>query len=75
MVSGDTDLAPVVTSCRKLFPTKEIIFAFPFQRRNEELKKLSLKSFMIKPKKYFKHQLPNPVKLHDGKEIHKPPEW
>lgn len=75
IMSGDTDLSPAVKCCKKLFPEKKIIFAFPFNRKNRELSTLAPGSFSIAKKQYAKYQLPNPVVLQDGTQIHKPTSW
>jgi uncharacterized LabA/DUF88 family protein len=75
LVTGDTDLAPAIKTCRALFPGKRIVFCFPFLRKNKELAALAPDSFSINKKQYIKHQLPNPVVLTSGKEIFKPDSW
>jgi len=75
LVTGDTDLSPAIRTCSALFPTKEIVFCFPFLRKNKELAKLAPRSFSIDKRQYIKHQLPNPVVLANGKKIFKPKSW
>jgi len=75
IMSGDTDLAPVVQSCKNIFPDKEVIFAFPYARKNNELIKLEPKSFSVNPKKYLNHQFSNPYILSNGEKIFKPKIW
>jgi len=75
LVTGDTDLAPAVKTAYKLFPSKRILFAFPYQRKNRELSKLAPGSFGINKNQYVKHQFPDPYKLNDGALISKPPSW
>jgi uncharacterized LabA/DUF88 family protein len=75
IVSGDTDLSPAVRRCQTLFSDKEVCFAFPYARKNRELQSLAPKSFRINQKKYIQHQLPNPIKLKDRREIYKPSTW
>lgn len=75
IVSGDTDLSPVIQSCKSIFPTKEVVFSFPYARKNKELIKLAPKSFSINPKQYLKHQFSNPYVLSNGKKIFKPKNW
>lgn len=75
LVTGDTDLAPAVRTAQRLFPTKELCFAFPFKRQNSELQKMVLRHFKIRAKEYVKHQLPDPVVLPGGRKISKPPSW
>ena len=73
--SGDTDLAPAVKTAISLYPSKKVIFAFPYQRKNKELANLAHHSFKIKKKQYVKYQFPDPYTLSDGKIINKPISW
>nr|VFK34032.1 MAG: NYN domain-containing protein [Candidatus Kentron sp. MB]VFK76205.1 MAG: NYN domain-containing protein [Candidatus Kentron sp. MB] len=47
LITGDTDLAPAVRTCKRLFPKKGILFAFPYRRENTELSKISPESFTL----------------------------
>lgn len=75
IVSGDTDLSPVIRKCHSLFKKKKVIFAFPYARKNKELAVLAKGSFSINKKQYIRHQFPNPVVLDNGREIIKPTSW
>jgi len=75
LVTGDTDLAPAVRTARKLFPGKEICFAFPYKRRNSELEKLVSKHFYIRKERYVQHRLPDPFTLPSGRQVTKPAGW
>lgn len=75
LVTGDTDLAPAVKTAMKLFPAKQVCFAFPYERKNKELAKLVSKHFQIKKERYAAHQFPDPMVLPSGKEIVKPVGW
>ena len=75
LVTGDTDLVPAVETAQRLFPTKQIVFAFPYRRINRELAKLAPGSFKIGKDKYTAHQLQNPFVLSDGTTIAKPSSW
>jgi hypothetical protein len=75
ILSGDTDLSPAVEKCLDLSPSKKIVFAFPYARKNKELLKLSPQSFSISQKQYIRHQFPNPYVLRDGNKVHKPSTW
>lgn len=75
VVTGDTDLTPVIHMTKKLFPQKELLFIFPYDRENKEIKNLLPKSFSIKKKSYRNYQLPNPMIIKGGKAIYKPIEW
>jgi len=75
LMTGDTDLAPVVRTCKRLFPEKLILFAFPYRRSNRELAELAPESFKIKLGSVRRCQFPNPLKLPDGTEVWKPDSW
>jgi hypothetical protein len=75
LVTGDTDLAPPVRTARTLFPQKNIMFAFPYNRMNNDLKKLAPESFHIRKEAYVTHQFPDPVVLANGTVITKPAKW
>ncbi|MFH1220269.1 MAG: NYN domain-containing protein [Candidatus Eisenbacteria bacterium] len=75
IVSGDTDFSPLVRVCSRLFPQNDILFAFPYARKNKELVQIAPMSFSIGRVQYIKHQFPNPFILPDGTRIHKPAEW
>jgi len=75
LTTGDTDLAPSVVTCRRLFPQKLIFFAFPYQRFNADLKVIAPESFGIKRHSYVRHQSPDPLVLPDGTQGTKPPTW
>lgn len=74
LVTGDTDLVPVIKTSNTLFPTKSIKFIFPYLRKNKEIANLA-PSLTIKPKQYQKFQLPDPFQLADGTTIPKPSVW
>lgn len=75
LVTGDTDLIPAVQSAKSIFPSKRILFAFPYRRKNQELVKIAPGSFRLKKERYLKHQLPDPFILENGDRIHKPRKW
>jgi len=75
IVSGDTDLAPAVRACQRLFPAIFMCFAFPYKRHNAELKRLLPESFKIGHRSYLTHQYPDPLQLPDGCTVAKPAEW
>ncbi|MBU4304242.1 MAG: NYN domain-containing protein [Candidatus Omnitrophica bacterium] len=75
IVSGDTDLSPAARKCKAIFPHKNIVFAFPFNRKNKELLKIAPNSFSISKKQYIKHQFANPITLENGQQIYKPSLW
>jgi uncharacterized LabA/DUF88 family protein len=75
LVTGDTDLAPAVRTAQKLFPSKEICFAFPYKRRNNELAKLVSRHFYIRKERYLRFRLPDPYTLPSGRKVFKPAGW
>lgn len=75
MVTGDTDLAAAVRKTQSLFPNKEMLFAFPHYRFNNELKTLLPNSFKLTADAYKSNQFPQVLTLEDGQEIEIPAEW
>jgi hypothetical protein len=75
LVSGDTDLLPAIRTARSLFPSAEICVLFPFKRHNAELKRAVRRSFKVRREQYSRHQLPDPIVLPNGHQIHKPSKW
>jgi len=75
LMTGDTDLAPIVMTCKRLYVSKYIYFAFPYKRTNVELVKIAPESFSIKLRSYLRNQFPNPLVLSDGANIDKPENW
>ena len=75
LMTGDTDLAPSVATCRRLFPQKLIFFAFPYQRFNADLRIVAPESFGMKRHSYLRHQFPDPLVLSDGTAVSKPASW
>lgn len=75
IISGDTDIAPAVRAVQEMYPSKSVVFAFPYNRVNNELKKLAPGSFSISKSQYCSHQFPDPYLLPDGRQIIKPPKW
>lgn len=75
LMTGDTDLAPAVSLCKRLFSNKSIFFAFPYKRRNNELARIAPESFSIRKPSYSSHQLSNPFVLEDETQISKPNDW
>ena len=74
-MSGDTDLAPAVRTAKQLFPKKHLFFAFPYNRKNNQLSQLAPGSFTIGGRQYTKHQYPDPYILSTGKSVSKPASW
>lgn len=75
LMTGDTDLIPAVITAQGLFPSKTVLFAFPYNRKNQELVQIAPGSFRIKGERYSQFQFDNPVVLPSGKTIAKPEAW
>lgn len=75
LVTGDTDMVPVVKVARGVFPHKKIGFLFPYRRSNEELVKLADFHKRTKRKACFASQLPDPFVKADGSKVLKPASW
>lgn len=75
LITGDTDITPAIKTCKSLFPLKEILFAFPYRRKNNELADLAPGSFTIRSGQYSNHLFDDPYTLSNGRRIHKPSTW
>jgi uncharacterized LabA/DUF88 family protein len=75
IVTGDTDLAPAFRSAQNLFPTKKILFGFPYRRKNKELAQLAPDSFRIRAKQYIRYQFADPHIMINGIQVNKPNSW
>lgn len=75
LITGDTDISPAIKTCQSLFPLKTVLFAFPYNRKNNELAKLAPGSFTIRSKQYSSHLFSDPHTLSNGIEISKPATW
>lgn len=75
LVSGDTDIAPAMRTAKDLFTAKQVSVAFPYGRKNNELKPLADFHFSMSAGMYAKHQFPDPLKLPSGRELDRPSKW
>ena len=75
VVSGDTDLRPLAETFREIYPTKKLLFAFPYDRKNSALEKVAPGSFAFSAKAYAAHQFPEKIRLPSNKHVFKPKEW
>lgn len=75
IISGDSDLVPPVKEVKNLFPQKEIIIAFPPERKSNELKMVANSSFSIGKSKFLECQLPLQLENKYGDKIEKPSAW
>jgi len=74
LVTGDTDIAPAVRTAKRLYPEKEVCFAFPWKRKHAELETLVTTSISITREAYLRHQLPDMVVV-GTKTFWKPLTW
>ena len=75
ILTADTDLKPAVETFNLLNPRKRVLFAFPWNRKNNILAHLAPRSFSLGPEHYESSQFPPAVHLPSGKHVHKPEEW
>lgn len=75
LISGDSDLVPPITAVHLKFPTKRVIVAFPPNRVNNSVKKVSNANLIIGKQVLKRSQFPNSIILSDGFELKKPIEW
>jgi uncharacterized LabA/DUF88 family protein len=75
LVTGDTDIAPACRTARCLFPNKQIGFAFPYNRKNDELAGLASLWFVMDEIQYVSHQFPDPLTLPSGEKVSNPASW
>ena len=75
VISGDSDLTPLIETVLQRFPNKRVVVAFPPNRRSTELEIVATASFMIGRKKIKDSQLPDKVRTESGFDLIKPSEW
>jgi uncharacterized LabA/DUF88 family protein len=74
LVTGDTDVAPAVRAAHRMFPGATVCFAFPWDRRNDELSKCVKTCIQITREAYVRHQLDDPHVV-GAKSFAKPASW
>lgn len=75
IVSGDSDLTPVVRAARGLFPEKRMIVGFPPKRISLALKRAASGYFVIAEEVIKKSQLPREIWKPDGTRLVRPVRW
>lgn len=75
LVSGDTDLLPVIKCLRQHFPSKEIVSVFPINRAPEELKNHAHRHMKIKEEHLQRFQLPDTIDFGNSVIIQRPEYW
>ena len=75
LLSADSDLAPVITHIRSLFPEKKIVVAFPPGRHSKDLENKARFSFTIGRGALAKSLFPEEVKKATGYVLKCPDLW
>lgn len=75
LVTGDSDLAPAIRTAMRVEPNVNIRFAFPVNRKSNDLLRVAPSSFKLRSGHYKANQFKNPLKLTDGTLVHKPSLW
>ncbi len=75
LVSADSDLCPVVSAIRNLFPGKRIVAVFPPGRASKELAEIVSACFTIGRAKLSQSQFRDVIELSNGFELNKPALW
>lgn len=78
LFGSDATLAGVhyfaVRTANRLYPAKEVCFAFPWNRKHEELANLVTRCISITRDAYVRHQFPDPV-VFGKRRFSKPATW
>ncbi len=75
LITADSDLSAPIRAVRELFPSKQVVVAFPPGRKSKELVKLANGSFIIGESKLRRSRLPEAVAWADGFLLRRPAEW
>lgn len=75
IISGDTDLLPVVKVVQTLFPRKPVGVVIPIGRASEDFRNQADFHYKMKKKHLISSQMPDPVVLKDGSSLQCPPTW
>jgi len=75
VISGDSDLVPLVKHVLTRFSNKRVIVAFPPSRQSKELRKTATAAFTIGEAKLRKNRLPDTITTARGHQVQRPAEW
>ena len=75
LVSGDSDLADLVSRLPRLFPAKRVVVAFPPRRESKALRKVASGYVFVDRGALLQNQLPDEVVKTDGTVLRRPAEW
>lgn len=75
LVTGDSDLVPVINAIKKLFPLKRIVVVFPPKRYTAELAQKFHAHIVLRRTTIAQSLFPDEVKKPDGFVLKKPESW
>ena len=75
IISGDSDLVPIVESVRERFPGKRLIVASPPKRWSTDLARSAHAAFQVSRAAIRSNRLPNPVVTPEGVKLRAPAGW
>jgi uncharacterized LabA/DUF88 family protein len=75
VISGDTDLIPVIKAIKRHFHNKRVIMAFPPERYKSDFEGIADDCWIIGERACRESQLPDIVVKPDGYELKRPIEW
>ena len=75
LISGDSDLVPIISAIKEMFPSKTVKVYFPPRRQSSDLKRVSDYSGPIFEKKFRDCQFPNKMKNTYNFMIERPHFW
>ena len=75
LISGDSDLVPIVESVRQRYPRKRVIVASPPKRWSTALAQSAHVAFQVSRAAIRSNRLPDPVITPEGVELRAPAGW
>ena len=75
VISGDSDLVPIVESVRQRYPRKRVIVAAPPKRWSTDLAQSAHAAFQVSRAAIRSNRLPDPVVTPEGVELRAPEGW
>ena len=75
VISGDSDLVPIVESVRQRYPRKRVIVAAPPKRWSTDLAQSAHAAFQVSRAAIRSNRLPDPVVTREGVELRAPAGW
>ena len=75
VISADSDLVAPIEAVRRRFPDKQVMVAFPPQRRSAQLRRAANAAFHLSGPTIRSSRLPDPVLAPSGVELRAPRGW